>query len=182
MVNLCKQGFTNLQQEIIRLLFVKAGEFLNQRQLSKKLNVSQPAVKKALLKLDELEVINISQDKESKRWAIGLNRENNRLMQLKRVDNLRRIYESGLLDFLEKEFPGAAIILFGSFSRGDDVLDSDIDIAIIGRKTKKIDLDSYEKVIEREIIINFYESFSKIHKNLKESIFNGIVLSGRIEL
>lgn len=182
MVNLCKQEFTNLQQEIIRLLFVNTGNFLNQRQLSKKLNVSQPAVKKALLKLERLELINISQDKESKRWAVGLNRENNRLMQLKRVDNLRRIYESGILDFLEKEFQGAVIILFGSFSRGDDTIDSDIDLAIIGRKAKKIGLDYYEKIIEREIIINFYESFDKIHKNLKENIFNGIVLSGRIEL
>ena len=103
-------------------------------------------------------------------------------MQLKRVANLKQIYETGLADFLEKEFAGAAIILFGSYSRGDDIANSDIDIAVIGRKDKLIGLSAYEKLLERTININFYESWKKIHKNLKENICNGIVLAGGIEL
>ena len=77
---------------------------------------------------------------------------------------------------------GATIILFGSFSRGDDILKSDIDIAIIGRNRKEVDLSEYEKTLEREIIINFYDSFDKVHRHLKENMFNGIVLSGGIEI
>jgi len=72
--------------------------------------------------------------------------------------------------------------LFGSYSRGDDLITSDIDIAIIGRKEKNTDLSEYEKKLERKIILNFYPSFSKIHKNLKENILNGDVLVGGIEL
>ncbi len=103
-------------------------------------------------------------------------------MQLKRVNNLRIVYETGLVDFLEKEFAGATIILFGSYSRGDDLSNSDIDIAVIGRKDKTIDLTKYEKELEKDINLNFYDSFKDIHKNLKENLCNGIILIGAIEL
>lgn len=182
MVNIYKLGLTNLQQEILRILFAKAGSSFNQRQIAKHLDVSSPAIMKALPELEKREFIKIKQDKESKRWSIELNRNNYKIMQLKRVDNLRQIYESGFADFLEKEFAGATIILFGSYSRGEDILNSDIDIAVIGRKDKIIELEKYEKMLNREININFYESFKNIHKHLKENLCNGIILIGGIEL
>lgn len=182
MVSMYKLKLTNLQQESLRLLFVKAGAALNQRQISKTLEVTPPAVMKALPKLEKEGLIKLHQDKESKRWSIELNRDNHRVMQLKRADNLRQIYESGLADFLEKQFAGAAIILFGSYSRGEDIINSDIDIAVIGRKEKEADLTLYEKELWRKISINFYESWGKIHKNLKENLCNGIALAGGVEL
>ena len=182
MINIYKLKLTNLQQEILRVLFVKVGTSLNQRGIANLLEVSQPAVMKAMPDLEKRDLVKIKQDKESKRWSIELNRENHRVMQLKRVDNLRLIYESGLADFLEKEFAGGAIILFGSYSYGGDTTSSDVDIAIIGRKDKIINLTNYEKCMERTININFYDSFKNIHKNLKENLCNGIVLAGGIDL
>ncbi len=182
MVNIYKPELTNLQQKILRLLFIKTGTALNQRRIARILDVSQPAVVKALPELEKLDFIQKQQDKESKRWAIELNRENRRLIQLKRSDNLKQVYECELADFLEKEFAGATIILFGSYSKGEDTVDSDIDIAVVGRKEKTIKLDKFEKILERTIRINFYDSFRNIHKHLKENILNGIVLAGGVEL
>ena len=182
MVNIYKPKLTNLQQGILRLLFVKAGVSLNQRGISRFLDVSQPAVIKALPLLEKEGLINLRQDKESKRWSIELNRENHKVLQLKRADNLKIIYESGLADFLEKEFAGAIIILFGSYSRGEDTINSDIDVAVIGRKDKQFDVGRFEAILEKSININFYDSLNKIHKNLRENIFNGIVLYGGVEL
>lgn len=182
MVNLYKLKLTNLQQEILRLFFIKAGLSLNQRGIARLLGVSQPAVMKALPGLKKENLINVQQDKDSKRWSIDLNRENHKVMQLKRVDNLKQLYESGLVDFLEEKFAGAVIILFGSYSRGEDTEISDIDLAVVGRKEKDINLTYYCKLLERTINLNFYESFHKIHKHLKENIFNGIILTGGIEL
>ncbi|PIN80603.1 hypothetical protein COV16_00550, partial [Candidatus Woesearchaeota archaeon CG10_big_fil_rev_8_21_14_0_10_34_8] len=85
-------------------------------------------------------------------------------------------------DILEEEFPGATIILFGSFSRGDDTSASDIDIAIIGRKEKEINLEKFEKLLERKININSYSALKDVHKDLRENICNGIVLVGGIQL
>ena len=164
------------------MLSIKAGVSLNQRGIARILEVSQPAVMKAIPGLEKESLIKVQQDKESKRWSIELNRDHHKVMQLKRVDNLKQIYESGLADFLEKEFAGATIILFGSYSRGEDLINSDIDIAVIGRKDKQIDATNYEKLLERTININFYDSFKKIHKHLKENLCNGIILIGGIEL
>ncbi len=182
MVNIYKLKLTNLQQEILRLLFVKAGMSLNQRQIANLLEVSQPAIMKALPNLVKENLIKMCQDKETKRWSIELNRDNHKIMQLKRADNLKLIYETGLIDFIEKEYAGATIILFGSYSRGEDIINSDIDIAVIGRKEKRVDLTKFEKELERKININFYDTFKNIHKHLKENICNGIMLIGGIEL
>lgn len=179
MVNTNKLKLTSLQIDILRELFIKTGSIINQRQLSIKLNVSQPAIKKALPYLEQLNFIRVHKEQ---RLSITLNTENSKVMQLKKVDNLKHIYESDFADFLEKEFPGATIILFGSFSRGEDTINSDIDIAIIGRKAKELDLSQFEKQFERQININYYESFDKIHKYLKENLANGIILSGGFEL
>jgi len=182
MDNIYKLKLTGLQQEILRLLFVRAGTQLNQRQVANMLEFSPPAVMKALPRLEKESLIKLQQDKETKRWSIELNRDNHKVMQLKRADNLKLMYESGLADFLEKEFAGATIILFGSYSRGEDIINSDIDIAIVGRKEKEIALDKFEKEMGRQININFYDSFKNIHKHLKENLCNGIVLVGGVEL
>jgi len=177
-----KLKLTILQQEIIRYLMIKSGISVNARKLSKELEVSQPAISKALPYLKNNGIINMEKDKESGRFSIALNRDSKRIMNLKRADNLRLLYESGLADFLEESFPGTTIILFGSYSRGDDNTKSDIDIAIINAKEKNINLEKFEKLLERKIVIQFYPNFKEIHKDLKDNILNGIVISGSVDL
>lgn len=181
MVNIYKLKLTCLQQEILRLLFIKVGKTLNARAIAKSLNVSQPAVSKALPKLEKEELIILSKDKESKRLSIELNRDDHRVVWLKRADNLKQIYESGLVQFLYNNFPETTIILFGSYSNGQDVITSDIDLAVIGSK-KNINLQKYENILERTININNYESFKKIDKHLLDNILNGILIKGAVEL
>jgi len=166
----------------LRFLLMKAGKCFNALGLAKPLNVSQTAISKALPLLEKEGLIKLEKDRASGRWSIALNRDSKTVLRMKRVENLKLIYESGIVDFLEKEFAGATIVLFGSYSMGEDAADSDLDIAIIGRREKKIYLDEFEKKLEREIFINFYPSFIEIHKNLRENIFNGIVLVGGVRL
>lgn len=182
MVNILKLKLTILQQEILRLLFIRNGVSMNARGVANALGVSQPAVMKSLPEMKREGLINLEQDEESRRWAVSLNQDNHKIIQQKRADNLKQIYDSELADFLEKEFAGATIILFGSFSRGDDTFDSDIDIAVIGRKNKELNLTQFEKILERKININFYPSFKEINKYLRENLFSGILLAGGIEI
>ncbi|MEM4263635.1 MAG: MarR family transcriptional regulator [Candidatus Woesearchaeota archaeon] len=182
MVNIYKLKLTILQYEILRVLFMKAEITFTARALAKALEVSQPAISKALPALEKEGFITVRKDKESKRLSIRLNKVNKRVMELKRSENLKMLYESGLPDFLEEELPGATIILFGSYSRGDDTSVSDIDIAVIGRKEKEIDLAQFERILGKKITMNFYDSLETVHKSLRENICNGIVLTGGIEL
>ena len=164
------------------MLFIQTGKELNARQISRFLDVSHPAVSKALPFLEKIDLIKINKDKETKRFSIEINKNNRKVIELKRVDNLKLLYDSEFVGFIEKEFAGATIILFGSYSKGEDTINSDIDIAVIGRKDKIINISEYEKAFFRKININFYSSFKEIHKNLRENILNGIILTGGVEL
>jgi len=178
-MDMYKLKFTKLQNEIFRLLCIKAGISLNQRGIARILNVSPTAVAKALYLLDKEKIVIVSKSKEMNLTSIQLNRD--KAVGFKRVENLKLIYESGLLGFLEEKFPGSTIILFGSYSKGEDTIKSDIDIAIIG-KEKKIDLIKFDKLLERRIFLHFYPSLKEMKKELKENILNGIILFGGIEL
>ena len=182
MINIYKLKLTLLQQEVLRLLYKRVGKTFNARNIAKALEVSQPAISKALPLLEKEGLILVTKDKESKRLAIELKRENPLIIGLKRVDNLKQIYESGLWQFLYDGFPGSTVILFGSYSQGEDIITSDIDIAIIGSKQKNINMQNYEKKLERTININYYSSFEEIHKNLRNNILGGILLKGAIQL
>jgi len=180
MVDIYKLKFTILQLEILRFLFVRAGTSFNARMTAKALRVSQTAISKALPQLEREGLVKI--EKKSGRWSIKLNMDNPKVIAFKRAENLKMLYESGAASFLEEELPGATIILFGSYSRGDDTITSDIDIAVIGRKEKELGLAAFEKSLERKINLNFYPSLKEIHKELRENLCNGIVLAGGIEL
>jgi len=182
MVNMYKQELTNLQQDILALLCLKAGTSLNQNRISKILEVSPPAVAKSLPFLEKKNYIKINKDKLSGRQEILLNREDKKNIQLKRILNVGIIYKSGLAEFLEENFPGCTIILFGSYSRGEDTEKSDIDIAIIGSKKKEINLTKFDKILERKVFLHFYNSLKELDNELKENICNGIVLVGGIGL
>jgi len=208
-----KLKFTRLQNEIFRLLCINSGKKLNQREIAKCLNVSSTAVAKATPLLEKEDLILLDKETRMNLIRISFNRNSQKAIDFKRVENLKRIYESGLVSFLENSFSGSTIILFGSYSKGDDIYSSDIDIAIIGCKEKsfvakvtknkrvyvpkrfnkdfpkgseveikKMDLHFFKSFLEKEININCYRSLKEIHKNLKENLFNGIVLSGGIDL
>ena len=182
MVNIYKLKLTILQQEILRLLFIKAGTSLNANRIARTLDVSQPAVSKALPILEKEGLIQVIKDKISKRLSIELNRDNSHAIWLKRADNLKQIYESGLARFLYDSFPGATAILFGSYAFGEDTSSSDFDLAVIGAKERRIDLEKFEKMLERKIIINYYKTFNDIDKHLLSNLANGILLKGAVDL
>jgi predicted nucleotidyltransferase/biotin operon repressor len=177
-----KLKFTRLQNEIFRLLCIKTGEKISQRQAAFFLGVSTTAVAKAIPLLEKEGLIKVHRDKRMNLNQVELERDNAHALEMKKAENLKLVSESGLSDFLEEKFAGCTIILFGSYSRGDDTVESDIDIAIIGSKQKAVDLSVFEGILEREVIIQFYGSLKGINKELRENIVNGIVLAGRIEL
>jgi len=173
--------FTPLQSKIFRLICIKAGSKLNQREIARTLKATPSGVAKALIDLEQSELLTIEKNNNMNLNYISLNR-NQRIMRFKQIENIKQIYELELIEYLEEKCPGTTIILFGSYSKGEDTLKSDIDIAIIGTKSKNINMEKFERKLERIININYYTSFKDIDKELKENLFNGIVLSGAITL
>ena len=180
-MDIYKEKFTKVEREIIKFFCVNAGNSFNQREIALALKVSPTAVAKSLKHLEKEKIIEIKKSNSTKSQEININFNNNAVFFMKRVENLRAIYESGLAEYLFDNLPGTTIILFGSYSLGEDNYNSDIDIAIVGTN-KRIDLSIYQTKLGKKIIMQFFESFDKINKNLKESILNGIILKGSVRL
>jgi predicted nucleotidyltransferase len=181
-MDIYKEKFTKLEREIIKFFCVNTGKNYNQREIALALKVSPTAIANSIKNLEKEEIIKLNKNKNTKPQQISLNVQNNSVFFIKRVENLKMIYESGLAEFLFDKFPGASIILFGSYSWGEDNINSDIDIAVVGNLPKKIDLSNYENKLSKKIVIQYFDSFDKINKNLKESILNGILLKGSVRL
>ncbi len=179
-MDMYKVKWTTLEQNIFSLLCVKTGEKLSQREIAQTLKVSPTAIANSLKKLRDSSLIKIEKTKTIN--FISFNRDEQKAIEMKRVENLKNIYASGLSDYLHNALAGATIILFGSYSKGEDTTNSDIDIAIVERKNKTLELEKYEKILARKINVNLYNSWQEIQKHLKNNILNGILLHGSVNL
>lgn len=95
----------------------------------------------------------------------------------KQLSNLRKIYMSGLIGYLKREWSNPGIVLFGSFAKGEDIEGSDIDLYIQTPSKRKIDLKAYEKNFQRDIQIFKFRSIKDINPHLANNIINGITLN-----
>lgn len=179
-MDIYKLKWTILEHEVFALLCIKAGEKLSQREMAHLLGVSPTAVANSLQKLKECNLVKVEKTKTIN--FVSFNRDEQKAVELKRVENLKNMYTSGLSNYLFHALPGGTIILFGSYGRGEDTIKSDLDIAVIGRKDKILELEKYEKALKRRINVNFYDSWAEIHKHLKNNLLNGIVLHGSVDL
>lgn len=121
-------------------------------------------------------------EKLSKIWRISANRENSAFLKMKIVYNLNYIYQSGLVEFLNEKYNNPkSITLFGSYRRGEDTSESDIDIAIETDSGEYRVIEYNEEVAGRKIQIHLF-SRRKVDINVFNNIANGIVLSGFLEV
>jgi len=151
-------------------------------EISKKSDIAHTSVKKHLSTLKkQLIITERIEEKGNRRFPIykaNINEKNYR--EHKQIYNLLKLRESKLLDFLNDTLMPGSIVLFGSYQKGEDTENSDIDI-FIEAKEEKIDLTKFEKQLNRSIQLHFKENFKKYPNELKNNIINGIVLEGYLE-
>ncbi len=148
------------------------------RQISRKVKIAVPSVKRYLKELQREGVVLVT--KRGLYPTYKANRENELFKFYKTTDLLERMKKSGLVDYIGDACMPDIISLFGSAARGEDVETSDIDIFVQSIE-KKLNLGKYEKILNRRIALFFEERFSKLSKELKNNIINGIKLSGYLK-
>ncbi len=121
-------------------------------------------------------------------WRLSCNQQHIYNYSRKISHNLMLVYESGIITEVKKAVQNPlAIVLFGSYRKGDDTEQSDIDIAV------EILGDEEMKIVELGIVPQFgYRqnvqvnihifSRNKIDLNMFANITNGIVLDGFLEV
>jgi len=99
----------------------------------------------------------------------------------KKISIVFELNNKGLIDYLWDKLSPQAIVLYGSFAKGESIENSDIDLFILG-KAKNIELASFEKKLNKKIHLLFKESIKEIPKELKNNVLNGMILKGYIKV
>lgn len=93
---------------------------------------------------------------------------------------IKKIVESDIVPYVEGETKPKAIVLFGSVAKGTYHKKSDIDI-FIQAKYKYLNFTHYGKKIGHKIVPLFEQNIKQLSVGLRENIYNGYILSGKLE-
>ncbi len=107
------------------------------RELEKTLQLPLPSVIRDCKELHEEEILTTI--KTGNVVFYTGDRANENFLLEKKLYNIKTLYVSGLVQFIRIELNNPIIILFGSYSRGEDIENSDIDLYIEtpSKKTNK---------------------------------------------
>ena len=163
-------------QRVLEVFFENPSKKLHLRELSRISKLSMPTIVSATDSLAREKLIIKTKGKVV--TEVVANRENVIFMRHKLLYNLEKIYNSGIMEHISNAYNYPKnIILFGSYSRGEDIESSDIDIAITTNKRLALNLEKYEKILKRKI--NIHETdLGKVSNEFKANLANGIVLEG----
>jgi len=151
------------------------------REISRMVEVAPPSVKKYLKELEKESLIVKTKHRIHGYPVYYANRDNENFKFLKRLHNVMKIRESGLLEYLSERCMPDAVILFGSAANGEDLKESDIDIFVMS-KEEKLDLKQFNKCLNRKINLFFSDNFNKLSKELRNNIINGVILKGYLKV
>ena len=170
----------SIKERIKEYFFTNPTVQLRVRHIEKTLSLPLPSViryvkeleKENILKKEVISNITIdSADRSSKNFLLE-----------KKLFNIKSLYRSGLVEYLIYNYHNPTIFLFGSYSKGEDIEKSDIDIYLETHKTMTINLKKFEEILKRDIQIFTYKTIQQVkNKELINNIINGISLNGFLE-
>ena len=164
--------------KILDILFKCPTTEFHIRELSRKSGISPPTV---LTIVEILKKNNLVKTYKKGNMKIVKASGSADFIRDKRIDNLSQIYETKIVDYLNDLYENPqSIILFGSFSRGDDIEKSDIDIAVITKTHKESDMKNFEKKLSRKVSIHEI-NVKKVSKEFYNNLINGIVIHGAMQ-
>lgn len=174
------------KQKVLEILFLYPDREFSLSDLAKEAGIAKANIGKILEEFYQAHVIKI--EKLAKIWRIRANQESSWFVKNKIIWNLSVLYRSGVIELLNQDFNNPrAIILFGSYRRGEDISNSDIDIAIELDTEQEYQAIAFkeqarlEKELHRKIQIHLFHR-KKIDLNVFNNIANGIILSGFLEV
>ena len=170
----------NIKQTIKEYFFINPTAKLRVREIERTLKLPLPSVIRYCKELDQENILTISKIGNVNFYTSS--RSETYLLE-KRLFNIKQLYESGLINCLKIELSNPAIILFGSFAKGEDTEESDIDLYIETPSKKQVKLEKFEKLLKRKIQTFRHKSLGSLSNvNLANNIVNGVLLNGFVEV
>src|SRR3989344_1802063 len=171
----------NIKEKIKEFFFINPNSRLRVREIERTLKLPLPSVIRYCRELEKEEIL-----KTVKKGSVIFytsNRTSKNFRLEKKLFNIKQLHESELIEHIKKELHNPTTILFGSYAKGEDVENSDIDIYIETPSPKNINTDKYEKKLERKIQLFKHKNIKEIKNiHLANNIINGIPLNKQIEV
>ncbi len=171
----------NIKNKIKEYFFTNPTIKLRVRELERKLGLALPSIinyTKELVEEKILQSISIGNV-----TFFSANRSSKTYLLHKKLFNIREIYDSELIKYLINNHSNPTIALFGSYSKGEDIEDSDIDLYIETASKQEFNINKYEKLLKRKIQIFNFKNIKQVKNNfLANNILNGITLNNFIEV
>ena len=165
----------NNRYHLLKVFLDEPLESFRLRELSRLSRISPPSVINYLKEFEKQDLIK-KYEKRGIPFYQAI-RDNEKFIFCKKLSILFELHESSLVDFLWEKLSPEAIILYGGYAKGESIETSDVDIFVIG-KERKINLEEFEKKLNKKIHLMFESDIKKISKELKNNLINGIVLKG----
>jgi len=146
------------------------------REISRKVGVAPTSIRMNIKQLLKEKLIKVQKSKPFDGYVAD--REDDQFLFYKRIYNLYSLYS--LKELIVESVQPKAIILFGSYSKGEDIETSDVDLIVISKVKKEINFGKFEKILSRKINAMFIDKLEKLDDNIKDKAINGIVLYGEI--
>lgn len=171
-----------LKEKILGMFFEEPEREFYVRELAKSLKKSPTTISKYLNQLDK-EGLLVSSNKFGHLFFKA--NASKKFNEFKIHHNIKKIRDSGIVEYFNEKFDPSAIVLFGSFAKGKNIKRSDIDFLIISPSKREIDVKKYENKLghEIQIFVHSKDSLKKMkNKDLVNNFINGIVLEGHMEV
>lgn len=169
-----------IARELLRFIFLYPTTEFAYRELERKTSLAIGTVSRYVKELKKQELVKTRRSANA--ILVSGSAENPLFIQLKRAYNLEAVYSAGLVSHLLEKLRPDALILFGSYSRGEDYEDSDIDIATINGREANFSVQRYERKLARKISLTPIKDIKKAPRDFRNTLANGIVLAGSIEV
>jgi len=159
----------------MKLFFDSPEKSFHIREIARLTGLSAPGVIKILKKLKEENLLESERDKVVENVRVT---KSQKFFLTKKSNNTLSLFDSGLISYLKDKYEEPeAIVVFGSYSRGEDISGSDIDIAVVTKKEMDLDLKRFEKYLRRKVSI--YEiQVDSSEKEFLNNLANGTVVYG----
>jgi len=159
---------------VLEIFFIEPTAIHFVREISKRIKLAPTSVRNHLKEL--LKEGLIKRKKARPFDGFVGNRESDDFILQKRAYNLCSL--KGLSSLIVSACYPKLIVVYGSYSLGEDIENSDIDIFVLTKVKKEINLEGLEKKLKRGIHPILIEDLGKLDARLRKKIYNGIVLYG----
>ena len=171
----------DIKETIKEHFFVHPTTKLRVREIERVLKLPLPSVIRYCRELAKEGILDIAQMGNVRFYTAK--RGSQEYLLEKQLYNIKQLHRSGLIEYVRIELSNPAIILFGSYAKGEDTEESDIDIYLETPSKKKVDLEKFKRILKREIQIFQHKSLKDIsNPHLANNIINGIIVNNYIEV